>query len=504
VAFNPDDRILATAQGDYSVVFWNLSPDERPVEDLLLLSQLLNQQKNRATQSPVTLTTAEVRAAWEQLRTKYPESFASSSEDDYEWHRHGAETCERRELWEEALRHLDWLLQARPDDQTLRSRKAAIHIHRGESLSKRGQHPEAAAAWSAATDLLQQLGDESPAKNKLLQQLATLLLDRGESQSSGGQLAAAAAAYSAANDVLKRLGDESPAKYKAIEQLAGRRNSLGFQLFERTHFQEAETELRAAVDLFRTLVEWEKKVQSARAPLVPNQPRQSIVVTPNSDNLAWSLSRLGMVHRGNGRLKEAEAELASAVEIRRAVLAQNPQNMKARELLAWTLTHAARTALLQKDYPKARRLYEEAEEHARAAVTASPTNAAFRNTMAETLRLPAMMLIARGEHESVPKCVADFLEKSGNSAGATYDAACYLALCVPLAEKDGKLPEAKRKELAQKYAERAVALLRQAIDKGWANAEWMKQDKDLDPIRDRDDFKQCVADLNKKLAPPKK
>jgi hypothetical protein len=78
---------------------------------------------------------------------------------------------------------------------------------------------------------------------------------------------------------------------------------------------------------------------------------------------------------------------------------------------------------------------------------------------------------------------------------------------VPLssAEKDGKLPEPKRKELSQQYAKRSVAFLRQAIDKGWANVEWMeKGDKDLDPIRDRADFKQCVADLHKKLAPSKK
>jgi tetratricopeptide (TPR) repeat protein len=445
-----------------------------------------------------------VRAAWEQLRTKYPESFASSPGDDYEWHRHGAEACERRELWEEAYRHLDWLLQARPDDRTLRTRRAAIHIHRGESLSKRGQHAEAAAAWSAANDLLQKLGDESPAKNQLLQELATLHLNRGESLSSGGQLAAAAAAYSAANDVLKRLGNDFPVKYESFQRLAGLRTSLGCSLRDSKQPREAETEIRAAVDLFRTVVEWEKKTLGDRVPSPPNQPRQPPAVTSNSDNLAWSLSHLGILYRGSGRLKEAEAEHASAVEIRRAVLAQNPQNMKARELLAWTLTHAAQTSLLQKDYLKARHLNEEAEEHARAAVTASPMNADFRSTMAWNLRVAAHILIALGEHESVPKRVADFLEMTGNIAGETYHAACYLALCVPLAEKDGKLPEAKRKELAQQYAERAVGFLRQSIDTGWTDAEWIKQDKDLDPIRDRDDFKQCVADLNKKLTPPKK
>ena len=39
-----------------------------PPEDLLLLAQLLTQQKNRAGQSPEPLTSAEVRAVWEKLR----------------------------------------------------------------------------------------------------------------------------------------------------------------------------------------------------------------------------------------------------------------------------------------------------------------------------------------------------------------------------------------------------------------------------------------------------
>jgi hypothetical protein len=305
VAFSPDDRMIATPYLDHSVRFWDLSPDERPAEDLLRLAQLLSQQKDHTSQNPQTLDAAEFRAAWEQLRAKYPESFTSSSRDDHEWHLHGydrhlsgAATCERRELWEEAARHLDQFLQTQPGDK-------GLHL------------------WSA------------------------------------------------------NLGNKAAQK-------------------------------------------------------------------------------------------------------------------------------AAQAAFDQKDFPKARRFVEVAAGHARTLITASPKNADYRSTLAANRRLAANILTALGDHESVPKCVADYLEMSANSAGATYDAACYLSRCVPLAEKDGKLPEAKRKELARQYAERAVALLRQAFDKGWNNAEWLKQDKDLDPLRERADFEQCVADLSKKLAPPKK
>jgi WD40 repeat protein len=292
-AFSPDDHTLATAYRDGSVGLWDLSPDKRPAEDLRLLAQMLTQQKNRAGQDPEVLRNAEVHAAWEQLRAKYLESFASSSVDDYEWHRHGAETCERRAFAEDAVRHLHFLLQAHPGDKALHIRSA-------------------------------------------------------------------------------NLGNK-----------------------------------------------------------------------------------------------------------------------------------AAQASFDQKDYPKARRLVEEAAQHARSALTAAPKEAGYRATLAANRRLAASILIALGNHASVPTCVAEFLEMGANPADTAYDCGCYLSRCVPLAENDGNLPETKRKELAQQYAQRAVALLRQAFDKGWNNAEWIKQDRDLDPLRERADFEQCITELNTKVAPKK-
>jgi hypothetical protein len=52
-----------------------------------------------------------------------------------------------------------------------------------------------------------------------------------------------------------------------------------------------------------------------------------------------------------------------------------------------------------------------------------------------------------------------------------------------------------------RYAVRAVKLLRQAQKAGYfkakANVEHMGKDKDLDPLRQREDFRKLVADLQK-------
>jgi hypothetical protein len=43
--------------------------------------------------------------------------------------------------------------------------------------------------------------------------------------------------------------------------------------------------------------------------------------------------------------------------------------------------------------------------------------------------------------------------------------------------------------------------LRQAIEGGYADTARLKRDTDLDPLRDRDDFKQLVAELEAEFPP---
>ena len=61
-----------------------------------------------------------------------------------------------------------------------------------------------------------------------------------------------------------------------------------------------------------------------------------------------------------------------------------------------------------------------------------------------------------------------------------------------------KLDDKQRKEAAQFYGEQAMKLLRDAVSKGWKNVAHMKTDTDLDPLRQRDDFKRVVEDLEGK------
>jgi tetratricopeptide (TPR) repeat protein len=85
--------------------------------------------------------------------------------------------------------------------------------------------------------------------------------------------------------------------------------------------------------------------------------------------------------------------------------------------------------------------------------------------------------------------VAELTKSSSWDAGQWYDFACVYALA------SGKTPGKE-----QAYADRAMELLRRAVQAGWRNAAHMRKDTDLDPLRGREDFKQLLRELAKQPA----
>ena len=94
---------------------------------------------------------------------------------------------------------------------------------------------------------------------------------------------------------------------------------------------------------------------------------------------------------------------------------------------------------------------------------------------------------AAGCLETAAKCEA--LKRT--DAESLYQSACFRAVCAAVIEETDKTPasEAKVKE----QADQAMAWLKQAVAAGYTDADQMKDDKDLDALRDREDFKNLLA-----------
>src|SRR5262249_25648640 len=107
LALSPDGRWLATACHDGTVTVWPLpAPDRRPLEDLVLLAQLLSAKCVDATDGLVEVEPAAQCRALEQLRSRYPADFACSAWEALAWHRREAEACLREKNGSAALFHL--------------------------------------------------------------------------------------------------------------------------------------------------------------------------------------------------------------------------------------------------------------------------------------------------------------------------------------------------------------------------------------------------------------
>ncbi|MEO2090822.1 MAG: hypothetical protein ABGY75_15170, partial [Gemmataceae bacterium] len=104
----------------------------------------------------------------------------------------------------------------------------------------------------------------------------------------------------------------------------------------------------------------------------------------------------------------------------------------------------------------------------------------------------ATALAAAGRAGEAVTEVAELRALSGWDATQWYDFACVYAVA------SGQIA-GKRAE----YADAAMEMLSTAVTAGDKNAAHMKRDKDLDPLRDRNDFRKLFADLEQKY-PPKR
>jgi hypothetical protein len=74
-----------------------------------------------------------------------------------------------------------------------------------------------------------------------------------------------------------------------------------------------------------------------------------------------------------------------------------------------------------------------------------------------------------------------------------YDAACKWAITAAVTRATDKSERAAK--VANADADKAMAWLRKAVAAGFQNVDLMKTDRDLDALRDREDFQKLLADL---------
>jgi hypothetical protein len=165
--------------------------------------------------------------------------------------------------------------------------------------------------------------------------------------------------------------------------------------------------------------------------------------------------------------------------------------------VAGTLVNIASLRRQGNKADEALRLLEEAVPHHLAALKANPRHPVYRSFFASNRYNVSLIFLDLLDHAATVKMAEDWIKAVVEPKDDAYNAACFVALSIPLAQEDNKLTEMDRKKLAQDYANRAMAFLRSAFANGYRDATHMAEDDDLIPLRQRADFQALLKEMEK-------
>ena len=215
-------------------------------------------------------------------------------------------------------------------------------------------------------------------------------------------------------------------------------------------------------------------------------------------DLARCQNDMGFLHFTLGEMKDAEDALTAALAIRKQAVTEFPNVPENRNDLAGTCVNLANLFLKQRDFRSAKSHLEEAAPHHAAALAAKPKHPIYRQFYRNNLSLLTFANAGLSDQTAAKGTALTVRNLGWDLVGDTYDAACLLSQCIQIIQKNDAATKEARNAEAAFYGDEAMKLLRDAVAKGWKNADHMKKDTDLVPLREREDFQNLLADLEQR------
>jgi serine/threonine-protein kinase len=360
---------------------------------------------------------------------------------------------------------------------------ARCHHNLALLLGKTSRPEEAERAFGDALAIREPLAAEYPTVAQYRLELANTHNDLGNLLGDMGRMKEVEQAYRNALDLYQPLAAEFPAVRLYRQKLANIHDNLGVLLDNTGRTKEAEGAYADALDLQKRL--------AADFPKVP-QYRQELANTHNN---------LGNLLTAMGRAREAEGAYADALDLQNRLAADFPKVPDYRNELAGTLGNRAALANDRHDFGAARRELEEALPHHHAALQVSPRNPYYRQYYQNNLVTLIASCVGLQDRAAALQAAKTLRDLGWDPAGNAYNAACGLARYISVIEQDSRADAGRRRQQAQFFGDQALAMLRTAVAKGYKDVAQLKEDKDLDPLRGRDEFRKLLTDLEAAVRP---
>jgi tetratricopeptide (TPR) repeat protein len=238
---------------------------------------------------------------------------------------------------------------------------------------------------------------------------------------------------------------------------------------------------------------------------------QRILITehPEDPHLRYTLSLstrgMGALLRMLDRWKESKQHFAESVEIMERIVAENPAVNEYRRVLATSSAEYGECLIDHDEIEVGLNALAKAREHAEKVAKTNPNDVRNLNALAMILRGIGKTRAKQGKPveaiETLREAIAIGDRIAGENHMFAYDLACGLAL---LTEVTGNLPTDpgnRPQDLSREYSDRAMTVLRQAVDHGYREVDWLERDPDLRSLRSRSDFQALLKTMRQTSKP---
>jgi eukaryotic-like serine/threonine-protein kinase len=345
-----------------------------------------------------------------------------------------------------------------PDVPEHRGTLALFHNSLGNVLANLGKAADADTAYRRALEVQEQLVADYPVLPTYRQSLAKGYNNLAIAAIKLGKPADAEAAYRRALSIHEKLVADFPNVPDHQRELALGLHNLAILLRDTGKKPEGEACYRRAV----TILE----------PLVAAFPASA----DYRGRLADSSINLGMALKDRGEMSEALELLTQGIELFEPLVGQDANLIREKKrLCAGYEVRAAAYHRLQR--------YSDAVADWDRAIAADGKSARPSQHIGR-----ALSLVRSGDHATATAAAEVAVTTAGASAADFFFAARVISIAAGANSGDAAQ--------AERLARRAVELLRESAGRGYKNTKQWKDDADLAPLRERDDFKKLLAELD--------
>jgi serine/threonine protein kinase len=444
-----------------------------------------------STWQAVRATLAEQVAVYERDRAEenfmlareaVDQSFTQISESP-QLKAHGLEKL-RLALLAQAKSYYERFVQAESGRAEVNAELGRAYLRLAEITADTGERHRAIEYYQRAREVFEQLAEQAPDETAYRDGLANVLSVLAENYRMVRWIPEAKSAWETAVSIREKLAGEQPESLTYRYRWAVSLRELG-------EFYSLEIDKNRSEQLLQ-------KALSLCEALVQADPR-------NADYryaLARTLSALAYLQSWTNLQKEAEATFDKALNQYQALLHESPDVL---EYLQWQgATYQDLASLLTnvRKPNEARRAVEKALTIRERLALEHPDVVRYSQELADTRVINAVTLAQLGDYVQASAQTDEALAKAPPGYElAYYNGACAYANCSVAASRDATLDLTDQHKFIERFAARAVALLRHAKNGGFFNGpnrlKAMQEDPDVDPLRSRDDFKKLLRELEK-------